>query len=172
VKSSKSFDEWKAHLGNFFKIVPAKNLEAIVKALSEPQSSSEKKSGRQIGWITGRGSFFLKLRSDISIARCLGGRPPALTELDVILLHDLAMGETSQPPFLREKELIYTRDLKEMKSRIQDNPAWVGFLLASPGVQSLARVASANEVMPPKTTYFYPKVPTGFTLMSLEQRIS
>jgi uncharacterized protein (DUF1015 family) len=84
--------------------------------------------------------------------------------LDVILLHDLALGEG--------KEIIYSRDLKEIKSRVESDPSWTCFFLASPGVASLARVSTAGEVMPPKTTYFYPKVPTGFTTMPLDQKLS
>jgi uncharacterized protein (DUF1015 family) len=80
------------------------------------------------------------------------------------------LGEAPGIEFLQEKEVEYTRDLEEIEKWTQA-PSCVGFVLGSPGVESLARVAEAGEVMPPKTTYFYPKVPTGFTLMPLNQRI-
>ena len=73
---------------------------------------------------------------------------------------------------IKEKEIVFTRDLDGMKMLSDKEPLWVGFVLGSPGVASLANVAEAAQVMPPKTTYFYPKVPTGFTLMPLEQEIS
>jgi uncharacterized protein (DUF1015 family) len=158
VKSRRSFDEWEKHLRAFFDIKPVKDPAAIVKALSGAHS------GRVLGWQTSRGSFLLSLKKDVAIDRCLSQRPDALKELDVVLLHDLALNDPAQ-------EIIYSRDLAEIKSKIQSDPAWVCFYLASPGVESLARVSIAGEVMPPKTTYFYPKVPTGFTMLALDQKI-
>jgi uncharacterized protein (DUF1015 family) len=131
----------------------------------------KKSKERFIGWVCGGETFLLKLKSDMSVERLLEHRPQALRELDVVLLHDIAMGESAAPEFLKEKEVIFTRDLEGMQTLTEKDPSWVGFVLASPGVESLARVASANEVMPPKTTYFYPKVPTGFTLMGLDRSI-
>jgi len=89
----------------------------------------------------------------------------------VVLLHDLAFSEATGDGFLKEREIVFTRDIKGMEALVKKDASWVGFILGSPGVESLARVAGDNEVMPPKTTYFYPKVPTGFTLMPLEQMI-
>jgi uncharacterized protein (DUF1015 family) len=164
VKTSRTLGEWKRHLSSVFEIAPAKDMKAIIKAVSE-------KKKRVIGWANSEGLFLLTLRSDISIDRCLQHRPQALRELDVVLLHDMALGEISEPGFLTDKEIIFTRDLKGLETLPKKDAAWVGFVLGSPGVASLARVAGAKEVMPPKTTYFYPKVPTGFTMMPLDQKI-
>jgi uncharacterized protein (DUF1015 family) len=166
IKTSKTWEEWKTHLESLFDFTPMKSIQSVVKALIEI-----KPPRRSMGWITQKGCTLLTLKEGTSIERYLQNRPDALRELDVVLLHDVVMGEGSQTPFLQEKEVIPTRDLKEIQTRTQTDPAWVAFLLASPGVGSLARVALANEVMPPKTTYFYPKVPTGFTLMPLDQTI-
>lgn len=159
VTSTWRMRDWKEHVEKFFTIKPVKNMAAIVSALAKP-----KRSSRILGWVTGEGSYLLTLRSDISVDRCMSERPDVLKELDVVLLHDLIL---SQVPNM---ELVYTRDLKEIAAQVK-NPAKTAFLLASAGVESLARVSSAGEVMPPKTTYFYPKVPTGFTLMPLNQKI-
>jgi uncharacterized protein (DUF1015 family) len=162
ITSNRSLAEWRRHLESRFDIKPVKNMEAVLDVL-------RKKTG-VIGWATKEGKFLLTLRKDLSVDRALAHRPKALRELDVVVLHDLAMGEATDNSFLAEKEIVFTRDIKEIEKRTK-NPSTVAFLLASPGVASLARVAEAGEVMPPKTTYFYPKVPTGFTLMPLEQKI-
>jgi uncharacterized protein (DUF1015 family) len=159
VKTSMTEEQWTAHLRRFFDLKPVKDVAAIIKALSAP-----KREGRVLGWLTQKNAYLLTLKKEISANVCLPSRPAALCELDVVLLHDLALGEG--------KEIIYSRDLNEIKSRVQSDPSWVCFFLASPGVASLARVSSAGEVMPPKTTYFYPKVPTGFTTMPLDQPLS
>lgn len=164
IKSSHTISEWREHLESLFQIRPVKNMDALIKELKKPKE-------RAIGWVYAGGLALMKLKSNISLERCLAGRPKALQELDVVLLHDVALGEALTPSFLQEKEIVFVRDLEGMQALAEKDPSWVGFVLSSPGVESLARVAGANEVMPPKTTYFYPKVPTGFTLMGLEQKI-
>lgn len=166
IKTSHSLSDWKRHLQNVFEIRPAKNIAALVSALSKPRKE------RTIGWVNSEGCSLLVLKKHLSVDRCLEHRPEAMRELDVVLLHDLAFGECANPAFTQNRELVYTRDMKEIQDRIKSDSSWSAFILGSPGVASLARVASANEVMPPKTTYFYPKVPTGFTLMPLEQEIA
>jgi len=157
---------WKSHLESVFHLTPVKNLAAAVKILSKPTKT------RTMAWAHKGGVFLLTLKPGLSLDRCLHHRPEALRALDVVMLHDLALDEGSEDTgFLKEKEVIYTRDLEEIGERVSRDEGWVAFLLASAGVQSLARVAAAKEVMPPKTTYFYPKVPTGFALMPLKQKI-
>jgi uncharacterized protein (DUF1015 family) len=164
VRSSRSFGDWKKHLESVFTIKKVASLNALVALLAKP------KKQRSVGWAAREGVFLLTLRSDIGLDRCLAHRPPALRELDVVLLHDIALGECSDPAFLTEREITFTRDVPLIQRSIKERST-VAFILSSPGVASLARVSTANEVMPPKTTYFYPKVPTGFTLMPLEQTI-
>ena len=165
LRTEKTIDQWRAHLESIFDIKPVRGVAAVLDRLRRPRKE------RAIGWVHQGGAALLTLKRGISVDRCLDARPPALRQLDVVLLHDLALGEASEPPFIKEREMVYSRDIKEIQDRMRKDPFWVAFLLSSPGVESLARVANANEVMPPKTTYFYPKVPTGFTLMPLEQEI-
>jgi len=166
VKSSKSLQDWQKHLELLFKIEPVKNKKTMVHLLAHP-----KKGQRVMGWVNQKGIFKLTLKPSLSIDRCLSHRPKALRDLDVTVLHDLALGETSGTNFLGKSQLEFTRDLNKIEKRSKNDPSWVGFLLGSPGVEGMAKVAAAGEVMPPKTTYFYPKVPTGITLMPLDQRI-
>lgn len=165
VQSSKSFDEWKSHLETFFDLKPVKSMTEIVKVLSE------KKKERVLGWVHQKGKFLMTVKPNFSIQRCLPHRVEALRNLDVVLLHDLLMEESAGKQYTKDKDLIYTRDMKEIEAMTASNPSWSAFILGSSGVASLAKVAEAGEVMPPKTTYFYPKVPTGFTMMSVSQKI-
>ncbi len=164
IKSPLTVNSWKSHLSALFSINPVKDMKTIIKELVAG-------NGRKIGWVYAGGMAILTPKPGMSVDRLLEERPKALRELDVILLHDVALGETIKPEMTKEREVIFTRDLDGMEVMVEKDPSWVGFVLASPGVASLARVAGANEVMPPKTTYFYPKVPTGFTMMSKEQSI-
>jgi uncharacterized protein (DUF1015 family) len=164
IRSVHTIQEWREHLSQYFKFEPVASMAALVKVLSAP-------SRRQIGWVHAEGIELLSIKPGVSVDQLMPERPAALRALDVVLLHDVAMGEGVNPDFLRDKEIIFTRDVDGMKTLAEKEPLWTGFVLGSPGVASLAKVAEAKQVMPPKTTYFYPKVPTGFTLMSLDQEI-
>jgi uncharacterized protein (DUF1015 family) len=164
VKSDKTHEQWTQSIGSAFEIEPVASMDAVIAALSRVQK------GRVWGWVNSKGHFLLRLKKDISLERCLAHRPKALQELDVVVLHDLILQETPEKPLVKDKDIVFTRDLPDMEAKVKD-PQWQGFLLGSSGVESLARVASAGEVMPPKTTYFYPKVPTGFAMMPLDQKI-
>lgn len=167
VRSLHSVEEWTRHLEACFEIKKVASIHSIIKTLAA-QKPKKGKRERIIGWVNCDGNFLLKLKKDISVDLCLAHRPAALRELDVVLLHDMVCGEAQGGSFLEEKEIVNTRDIQLIRKKTRD-PQWVGFILSSAGVDALARVADAGEVMPPKTTYFYPKVPTGFTLMPLDQ---
>jgi len=167
VKSSLSLKEWREHLSSSFKIDKVSSLQNLIRILASP-----KKGERSIGWVTKEGCYLLLLKPDVHLALCLPERHEALRDLDVVLLHDLVLGESGASEFLKEKEIIYTRDVGEIREKTKAGSAWVAFLLSSPGVAAMARVAESGNVMPPKTTYFYPKVPTGFTLLPLDRVIS
>ncbi len=164
IKSKHTVQEWRTHLEKYFDIHPVKDMKTLIKQLIDNKD-------RKIGWVCAGEISTLTVKQGQSVDRLLNSRPSALRELDVVLLHDVAFGEAVNPSFLNDREIVFTRDLDGMEALADKDPLWVGFVLSSPGVASLARVAGASEVMPPKTTYFYPKVPTGFTLMEVEQKI-
>jgi uncharacterized protein (DUF1015 family) len=63
--------------------------------------------------------------------------------------------------------LGYARDFDEALARIHDESADVGFFMGATPVAHVQEVAAAGESMPPKSTYFFPKVPTGLVLSPL-----
>lgn len=166
VKKERSVMEWKKHLRGMFELRKSKSASSLVAALlkSKPEE-------RVLGWICRGGCYWLKLREGISIDLCLPHRSPALRSLDSVLLHDLILEEAAGEQYVKDQTIFFMQDLDEMQKRIKKDPSLTGFVLRSAGVNALAKVASEGQVMPPKTTYFYPKVPTGFAIMPLDQKI-
>ena len=66
------------------------------------------------------------------------------------------------------ERLDYTKDPREAIMRVESGDADAAFLLDPTPVSSVARVAAAGELMPQKSTYFYPKVATGLVFNPLE----
>lgn len=65
---------------------------------------------------------------------------------------------------IREGALAYTRDAAELEAAVRRRDAVLGFGLQPVTTAEVVAVADAGETMPQKSTYFYPKVPTGLVL--------
>ncbi len=66
------------------------------------------------------------------------------------------------------KRLAYTRDEAEARQRVASGEATAAILVRPTRLDQLADVASAGDVMPQKSTYFYPKLLTGMVFNPLE----
>jgi uncharacterized protein (DUF1015 family) len=64
--------------------------------------------------------------------------------------------------------LAYSHDAGRTVEAVAEGRADAAFLVPPTPVESVRRVAEAGEPMPPKSTYFHPKVPTGLVFNPLE----
>jgi uncharacterized protein (DUF1015 family) len=98
--------------------------------------------------------------------RGAAGSPRA--SLDVAVLQDEVMGPLGiGEAELSEGALDYTRDPAEAAAAVGDGRAGLAFLVKACTPAQVLAVADAGETMPQKSTYFYPKVPTGLVLSPL-----
>jgi uncharacterized protein (DUF1015 family) len=63
--------------------------------------------------------------------------------------------------------LRYTRDAAALDAAVQSGEAVLGFGVTPVTTSEVIAVADAGETMPQKSTYFYPKVPTGLVLFEV-----
>jgi len=63
--------------------------------------------------------------------------------------------------------LLYSRDAEEAVEAALSKRG-LAFLVNPPSVAEMAAVALADEAMPQKSTYFFPKVPAGLVIMSTD----
>jgi uncharacterized protein (DUF1015 family) len=96
-------------------------------------------------------------------------RSDAWKSLDVSLLHALLVDplikETGRA---RDEVLRYTRDPHEAVAEVRAGRASVALFLNPTPVKSVLAVADAGDLMPEKSTYFYPKPPAGLVMRDLE----
>ena len=64
--------------------------------------------------------------------------------------------------------VVYTQDPVEAVAAVEAERARVAFVLNATPVEQVLAVADAGGRMPQKSTYFYPKLPTGLVMNSLE----
>jgi uncharacterized protein (DUF1015 family) len=69
---------------------------------------------------------------------------------------------------ITSEEIIYTKDFQEVTEMVDNGGADAGFVMNSVKISQLKAIALNGEKMPPKTTYFYPKVLSGLTVYKMD----
>ena len=92
--------------------------------------------------------------------------------LDVTVLSDLALGKILGIEDLRtDKRIDFVggiRGLKELSDRVDSGEMAVAFALYPVSMKQLIDIADSGNIMPPKTTWFEPKLRSGLVIHSLE----
>lgn len=82
-----------------------------------------------------------------------------LRDLDVVILHELIIKRD-----LGITDVSYEMDVEESLKRVRNGDSDAVFFLNPTQVEDVERVALAGLRMPPKSTYFYPKLLTGLVI--------
>jgi uncharacterized protein (DUF1015 family) len=106
----------------------------------------------------------LTLKDPAIAGAALPGKPDAYRRLDTavteaLLLHG-ALG-MSEDDISHLRGLDYARSTAEARDRVRSGDVQAGLFMGAAPVALVREVAAAGEVMPPKSTYFFPKVLTG-----------
>jgi uncharacterized protein (DUF1015 family) len=108
--------------------------------------------------------FMLTLRDPAIADAALPDRAEPYRRLDTAVLEALilkgALG-MSDDDIDHLDGLGYARDLTQALELVQSAEYDAAFFMAPTPVARVQEVAAAGESMPPKSTYFFPKVPTG-----------
>jgi len=92
----------------------------------------------------------------------------AWRELDVAILQTLIMDGALKPFKTGKTEVSYTPDGNEALEAVRSGKAQLAVVMQGTPASAVEAVALAGEVMPHKSTYFYPKLSTGMVLKPLE----
>ncbi len=91
--------------------------------------------------------------------RNLSGIHPDLREIDVIILHELIFKK-----ILPDVEIGYEMDIAKALDQVNRGEYAAAFFLNPTRVEDVEKSALSSMRMPPKSTYFYPKLLTGLVL--------
>jgi uncharacterized protein (DUF1015 family) len=118
-----------------------------------------------------RAYYVLTLRPGADLSQLLHSVSPLQRQLDVVLLHDgilePAFGITLQA-VTAEKNLSYEREASAALDAVDRGSAQIAFLLNPVDVDHVMRIATAGEVMPQKSTDFYPKLLSGIAMYRVD----
>jgi uncharacterized protein (DUF1015 family) len=88
--------------------------------------------------------------------------------LDVAVLETEVLGPAGvSPEMISGGALTYTRDPDGLDAAVRSGDAVLAFGVSPVSAEEVIAVADAGETMPQKSTYFYPKVPTGLVLFEV-----
>ena len=114
--------------------------------------------------------FTLKPQADL--AQALPNLSPLQRELDVVLLHELILAQglgITAEAVRQEANIRYEREIAAAMDAVKSGRAQVAFLLNPVSVQQVMELATQGEVLPQKSTDFYPKLLSGITIYRLEE---
>ncbi|HZK25135.1 MAG TPA: DUF1015 domain-containing protein [Oscillospiraceae bacterium] len=121
-------------------------------------------------YLGGEKLYQLTLKRDsnnATLVKRYGDYSAAWRSLDVTVLHTLILEELlgiDSAARAQGTQLQYTRDATEALNLVDHGTYQAAFLLNPTPVQEVTAVATAGDKMPQKTTYFYPKLPTGLVI--------
>jgi uncharacterized protein (DUF1015 family) len=124
---------------------------------------------------SGGGAFYLfLLRRDADLETILPDVSEAQRGLDVVLLHRLIIEKglgISQDAVASEKNVSYKREMEGAIAAVDKGEAQLACLLNPARVQQVADIALGGDVLPQKSTDFYPKLLSGVAIFKVDGNI-
>ena len=92
----------------------------------------------------------------------------ALRHLDISILHQLVIDRVMHSN--NEDCVSYTRSFTEAIAAVDEGSCQCCFILSPTRIQDIKDIVDADEKMPQKSTYFYPKPTTGLVMNVYEEQ--
>ena len=114
--------------------------------------------------------YILKLNRHFVLDTLEPKRSQAWRELDVAILQRYLIDEVIKPTFCGtgEPNRGYTADASAIAGTVDGSVYQIALLLQATPLHALEHLGKQNEVMPQKSTYFFPKLATGMVLNPLQ----
>lgn len=91
--------------------------------------------------------------------------PPCLKDLDTYFLHQVAFNHLG----VAHPKVEFVHSLADAKKELAGHQDAIAILMRATPLRHIAAVADASESMPPKSTFFHPKIPSGLLIHPLER---
>jgi len=142
-----------------------------IEQLDSPDVSILAKTpGVAIVAATGDGNYLLKAKKDV-IAKELANLPARQAQLDVVQLHSIILDRIlglSSDTITKLGNVRFIREVDEAVGLVASGEADVAFLIKPITLDQLKDVSLSMDVMPQKSTDFYPKLLSGLAIYALD----
>jgi uncharacterized protein (DUF1015 family) len=120
--------------------------------------------------VTRAGAFLLRSKPE-PVAAVLASLPERQRQLDLTQLHSIILDGLlglDAEKVREQTNLRYLRDAGDAVEQVRRGEADVAFLTNPVSMEQLREVAFAGDVMPQKSTDFFPKLLSGLTIYALD----
>jgi uncharacterized protein (DUF1015 family) len=154
--------------------VAAEEFFTVVPLLAAEAAGYIELLGKQVGTafvaVTGSGAFLLRSKPE-AVAAALADLPERQRNLDLSHLHSIILDRLlglDEEKVREQTNLRYLRDAGEAVDLTRRGEANVAFLTNPVSMEQLREVAFAGDVMPQKSTDFFPKLLSGLAIYALD----
>ena len=149
----------------FFTVVPllAAGAAGFIELLG-------KQEGTAFVAVTASGAYLLRSKPE-AVAAALAQLPERQRQLDLSHLHSIILDRLlglDEEKVREQTNLRYLRDAGEAVDQVRRGEANVAFLTNPVTMEQLREVAFAGDVMPQKSTDFFPKLLSGLAIYALD----
>lgn len=127
---------------------------------------------KRFAFYTGENYYYLLKLKDVHLMDDLiENRSDAYKHLDVTILHKLILEKyfgIDEQSLANQDNIVYTRDAGEAIKRVDDGEFQCAFIINPTKVSEIKDISLANEKMPQKSTYFWPKLVTGIVIYKFD----
>ena len=116
------------------------------------------------GLYNKQGMFLLRLKNKTLIDKMVKEGSKDYQSLDAAILKAFIFDQVG----VTSEDIVYSKDPDEVMQAVNEGQAEAGFILNPVQVKQLRTIALNDERMPPKTTYFYPKVLSGLAIYKMD----
>ncbi len=149
------------------KIIVSNRTDVVAKTIEYELTKCANK-GKVFAFYCG-GDYYYKvsLKNFNAVKELMPNKSDAYCGLDVSVLHSLILDKIfgiDTENLANQKNLTYTRSFDEAITSVKDGSFQCSFMLNATKIREIKDVSLANEKMPQKSTYFYPKLITGLVM--------
>ena len=141
--------------------------EVPIEALAERMAGDPEKGEHRFGVVLADSAWVIDLRDESVMDAAVEGHADVWKRLDVSILQSLVLDRSLGIPaeeLATTPDIGYTRDWDEAIEKVTAGEYQAAFMLNNPSAEEVRRVASAGDKMPPKSTFFYPKLWSGLVM--------
>ena len=153
--SAKNIDELKQMVSNYFE-VQENNDYSKLKSLMKKC----KKEGKHVfGCYFENSHLFLELKDEINPEKEIeNNHSDEWKNLDLPILHDILLTKCLN---IKPEDISYIKDVKKGLKNVDDGNIQALFIVNPTSLEEIHRITHLGEIMPQKSTYFYPKPLSG-----------
>jgi uncharacterized protein (DUF1015 family) len=137
---------------------------------NEATSILDSTAGTAFIAVTIDGSYLLTAKPEVIDAE-LADLPSRQRQLEVVQLHRIILDKLlglDQETITRLGSVAYIREADEAVSMVTEGDSNIAFLIKPITLNQLKEVSFAGDIMPQKSTDFYPKLLSGFAIYTLD----